>query len=80
MKTIEANKLGKGSKVILKCGWRATILDGYKNRSIRMAEVEGLFKEVGSIYTSDIAYAEVDGELLRVTLPNAQRNPVILGW
>lgn len=51
--TIMANELKKGDRVRLNNGWFATIEDNKKG-SIRMATVEGLYTEMGSIYAADI--------------------------
>jgi hypothetical protein len=71
MDTIKVTELGKGSKVVLKNGWVATLMDGYKKRSTRLAFVEGLFDEMGSIYASDIAFADINGELFKVEVPES---------
>ena len=54
-----ANDMKKGLVVMLRgTGWRATIADNAKGL-VRMATVEGLYTETGSIYVHDIAYAIV---------------------
>jgi hypothetical protein len=58
---IETNSLKKGTPITLKNGWAAVIMDNMKG-DIRMAEVDGYFKEIGSIYASDIDTAFVDGK------------------
>ena len=56
----ETNKLKKGTRVVLRNGWEATLEDN-KRGSIRMATVEGFYTEMGSIYAHDIAgYKEGD--------------------
>ena len=53
-----ANDLKKGDVVrITGTGWRATIEDNKKGVT-RMARVEGIATETGSIYIHDIAYME----------------------
>ena len=47
------NDLKKGTRVKLSNGWDATLLDNRKGK-IRLAEVEGIVTECGSIYASDI--------------------------
>lgn len=49
------NELKKGDRIMLECGWYATIMDN-KRGNIRLAEVEGIEKEIGSIYSGDIVY------------------------
>lgn len=59
-KFAETNKLKKGTRVVLRNGWEATLEDN-KRGSIRMATVEGFYTEMGSIYAHDIAgYKEGD--------------------
>jgi len=50
---IKANDLKKGDRVLLNNGWEAVIEDNKKG-AIRMATVEGLVTEMGSIYAADI--------------------------
>jgi hypothetical protein len=58
---IETNSLKKGTPITLKNGWAAVIMDNMKGDT-RLAEVDGYFKEIGSIYASDIDTAFVDGK------------------
>lgn len=53
-----ANDLKKGDRVTLKTGWGAVIMDNKKG-NIRFAEVDGLYKELGSIYIWDIVGVEL---------------------
>lgn len=69
METVKVTELGKGAKVVLRNGWVATLMDGYKKRPVRLAYVEGLFNETASIYAKDIAFADIDGELYEVEIP-----------
>jgi len=71
MDTIKVTELGKGSKVVLKNGWVATLMDGYKKRSTRLDFVEGLFEEMGSSYASDIVFADINGALFKVEVPES---------
>jgi len=47
------NDLKSGTRILLRNGDSATLKDNKKG-NIRMAEVEGLFTEIGSIYSYDI--------------------------
>ena len=58
---IETNSLKKGTPITLKNGWAAIIMDNKKGDT-RLAEVDGYFKEIGSIYASDIDTAFIDGK------------------
>ena len=63
---INSNDLKKGTPITLKCGWAAVIMDNKKGAT-RLAEVDGYFKEIGSIYANDIDTAFVDGKWQPVT-------------
>ena len=69
MDKVKVTELGKGTRVILRNGWVATLMDGYKKRSTRLAREEGLLNEIRLIYVSDIGYAEIDEQLYEVEVP-----------
>jgi hypothetical protein len=74
---IKANDLKKGDRVRLSNGWYATIEDNKKG-AIRMATVEGLVTEMGSIYAADIQFFMKDLgdnmiEVLNVTVPDKHK-------
>lgn len=51
-----SNELRKGDRVVMRgTNWNATIMDNVKG-NIRVADVEGLYREMGSVYVWDIAY------------------------
>lgn len=52
---MRTNDLKKGDRVRLRNGWYATIYDNAKGNT-RMAEVEGFYTEIGSVYSHDIEY------------------------
>jgi len=54
-----ANDIKKGARVKLRNGWFGTMADNKKG-NIRMVDVEGLYREIGSVYTHDIAFVRVD--------------------
>jgi hypothetical protein len=57
IKTILSNELKKGDKIVMKgTMWQGTILDNKKG-NIRLAEINGFHKDIGSIYVHDIGYA-----------------------
>lgn len=58
MSLIKTNDLKKGTRVQLTNGWYATIADNLRGNT-RLATVEGYVTELGSIYSHDIARAEV---------------------
>ena len=53
------NELKKGTRVQLRNGFIATILDNRRG-NIRVCEVEGYCTEIGSVYAHDIMYV-LDG-------------------
>lgn len=55
---VKTNDLKKGTRIRLANGWEATLMDNAKG-NIRMAEVEGYFTEIGSVYSHDIVEAKV---------------------
>jgi hypothetical protein len=68
---MKSNDLKKGAVVFLKgTNWRATIEDNLRG-NIRMATVEGIYTEMGSIYVWDIDRA-ADGERIELTAKQAK--------
>lgn len=56
---MKTNDLKKGARVRLAgTGWYATIADNKKG-NVRLADVEGLYREIGSVYAHDIEWAQV---------------------
>jgi hypothetical protein len=50
------NELRKGARVQLRCGWFGTVADNARG-TIRMVDVEGIYRETGSVYSHDIIRA-----------------------
>ena len=50
---IVTNDLRKGHRVRLRNGWFATVMDNARG-NIRMCDVEGFEREIGSVYSHDI--------------------------
>lgn len=65
------NDLRKGDRVLLANGWYAVILDN-KRGNIRLAKVEGLYTEVGSIYGHDIKCLVTSGGTVPMEYTKAQ--------
>lgn len=73
------NDIKKGARIKLRNGWFGTMADNKKG-NIRMVDVEGYFRETGSVYSHDIALVRVDPNAVddgvngweRVTLSPAQ--------
>lgn len=68
---VKTNDLKKGTPITLKNGWAAIIMDNKKG-DIRLAEVDGLVKEIGSIYAHDIDTAFINGEWVLVDYTKSQ--------
>jgi hypothetical protein len=64
---VSVKDVRKGTRVILRNGWEAEVLDNLTNRQTRMCKVFGEYEEMGSVYTSDIAEAFVGGNWEFVT-------------
>lgn len=62
---IYTNDLKKGTRIKLANGWYGTLMDNRKG-NVRMAEVEGLYTEMGSVYGHDIVQALVGKEWMAV--------------
>ena len=62
---MKTNELKKGTRIELRCGWRATLEDNLKGNT-RLATVEGIVTEMGSVYSHDIMYALVDNKWVKV--------------
>lgn len=59
---VKTNDLKKGTKILLaETGWTATLEDNKKGTT-RMATVEGIVTEMGSIYAHNIAAYQKDGD------------------
>lgn len=66
-----ANDIKKGMRVKLKNGWFGTMADNAKG-NIRRVDVEGIEREIGSVYTHDIVGVKVSGAWEPVTLSDRQ--------
>lgn len=70
---VGTNDLKSGDRVLLACGWHATIADNRRG-NIRTAEVYGYHTETGSVYAWDIVHREnVDGTVDEIVLTDKQR-------
>jgi hypothetical protein len=68
---VKTNDLKKGTPITLRNGWAAIIMDNKKG-DIRLAEVDGLAKEIGSIYAHDIDMAFINDEWVMVDYTKSQ--------
>lgn len=60
------NELKKGTRVQLRNGWKATIMDNGRGNT-RICEVEGFCTEMGSVYSHDIVQVLPSGDLVEHT-------------
>lgn len=56
---VEMKFVTKGTRVVLRNGWEAEVLDNLTNRSTRMCKVFGTYTEMGSVYSTDIVSAQM---------------------
>ena len=69
---MKTNDIKKGMYFRLQNGWYATMMDNVRG-NIRMAEVEGMYTEIGSVYAHDIVLVQgADGTWTRVEHTKAQ--------
>jgi len=61
MLRVKTNELKKGTRIFLRNGWEAEILDNLKGNT-RLAKVYGFETEIGSVYAHDIVGAIFNGE------------------
>lgn len=68
---MKTNDIKKGTRIQLFNGWYGTMMDNGKG-NIRIVDVEGIYREVGSVYSHDIAGIVVDGQMTPVVHTPAQ--------
>lgn len=69
---MKTNELKNGDRIRLRNGWYGTIKDNRKG-NIRIAEIEGVFTEIGSIYSRDIIlYIDKSGTVIEIEHTDAQ--------
>lgn len=76
---MKTNDIKKGMRILLSNGWYATMMDNKKG-NIRMAEVEGIYTEIGSVYGHDIRQVKVDNSWVKVELTPDQLKMKAIGW
>ena len=55
---MKTNDIKKGTRILLRNGWYGTMMDNLKG-TIRMVDVEGFAREIGSVYSHDITAVRV---------------------
>ena len=70
---MKTNDIKKGMRVYLRCGWYGTMADNMRGNT-RMVDVEGIFREIGSVYAHDIVSVQDQktGEWVKVEHTPAQ--------
>ena len=68
---MKTNDIKKGTRIQLFNGWYGTMMDNARG-NIRIVDVEGIYREVGSVYSHDIAAAFVGGSMVPVVHTPAQ--------
>jgi hypothetical protein len=58
---MKTNDLKKGIRVQLRNGWMGTMADNARGNT-RMVDVEGICREIGSVYSHDIVRAKAPAE------------------
>jgi len=71
VKTIIGNDIKKGTKLRLKNGWSATMMDNRRG-SIRTMRVDGYVTDTGDQYIWKVSQALIDDEWCKLVLTNAQ--------
>lgn len=66
------NDIKSGARIQLRNGWYATMHDNKKGNS-RLAEVEGYYTEMGSVYAHDIMAVLVNGQWQTVEHTDKQK-------
>lgn len=54
----------------MRTGWYGTIMDNAKG-NMRMVDVEGLYRETGSVYSHDILYCAPEGVAVDATVDDS---------
>lgn len=65
------NDIKKGMRIQLANGWYGTMMDNKKGNT-RMAEIEGYYTEIGSVYAWDIKKVQVNQSWVNVELTDKQ--------
>ena len=80
---MKTNDIKKGMRIRLANGWYGTMKDNMKGNT-RLAEVEGDYTEMGSVYAHDIILVEQNGAWIRVEHTDKQlelkQRVAALGW
>lgn len=68
---MKTNDIKKGMRIQLRNGWYGTMMDNAKG-NIRMVDVEGIYRETGSVYSHDIVTVKVDDQWVGIEHTPAQ--------
>lgn len=70
---MKTNEIKKGMRVQLRNGWFGTMADNMRGNT-RMVDVEGFYRETGSVYAHDIVMVETAKGFESVEHTKAQNN------
>jgi hypothetical protein len=73
---MKTNDIKKGDRIKMRNGFLGTMMDNKKG-NIRMAQIEGIFTEVGSVYAHDIVEMCPAGKIcawVPIDVTDAQKN------
>ena len=77
---VKTNEIKKGHRVLLSNGWYATMMDNLKGQT-RLAMVEGIYTEAGSVYAHDIvAVRDKNNEDLWHLVQHTASQKKLRGW
>lgn len=77
---VKTNEIKKGHRVLLSNGWYATMLDNLRGQT-RLAMVEGMYTEAGSVYAHDIvAVQDKDNADLWHLVQHTASQKKLRGW
>jgi hypothetical protein len=73
MMPVSIKDVRKGTRVVLKNGWVADVMDNKVTSQTRFCKVYGTYTELGSVYSTDIQSVEVNGGWVAVEHTPSQR-------
>ena len=70
---VATNDIKKGTRVRLRNGWYGTMADNLRGHT-RLVDVEGVYREIGSVYATDIVKVKIDDKWVDVEHTQAQKD------
>ena len=65
---MKTNDIKKGTRIQLRNGWYGTMMDNTRTNT-RVVDVEGTYREIGSVYAHDIVRVLVRGKNVDTWVP-----------